>query len=578
MSAAYAARPDEKEDFADRSDEEEYEFDDYDAESADDDDHTSQPFEKQSKRSSNTNSGDDEQTDDQQREEYTRTIPSTDVLPSRPTSKVSARSAFSATAPLSAPPSRPLSAQSRSQLVTSAISDEEQSDSDGDSSNGQEEYEQRATAPQPQPLPTSTTRPHTADNHVAKNRPATTANRTSRPATAAASRQAYQPSSLSLRLEASGTIEAVKPLSGAEWRTRLQQMKARIVREGYSRGERLDSGEQEEEEKQQLDFPLDAPNNDRTSSLTSLNQASFARATQPSQQAATSSTARSTASSAPSPHTSLALKWNAYAKDQEGMEQELKSLRRDKRHMLALLDTHAEQLVTTQQKHGRLLARLTSLARQKGMLLVTAPDGRTKAELAGEVGEAGEGEVRLNPLLSMQQVAVSLQREVARLEVERERKECEQDELEEQQRLEEERAAEEDKRERRWNRADDDYSDDGEDDDNQPQRPPRITQRHRLRVLREKKAALLQQVHDLQEQLQRSGGGESGLSRKDQAAMETLIASIATARSHADTYEEQLIQRQRQLETVREENDRLAQLLRSATDSNTKAVKHRSRV
>ena len=419
------------------------------------------------------------------------------------------------------PPSRPLSAQSRSQLVTSAISDEEDSDSDV-SSDGLDEYKQRAIPRKPQP--TTAARPHTADNSASAVRRVTPSAPPSRPATAAASRQQYEPSSLALRLEANGAIEAIKPLSGEEWRARLQQLKARIVAEGYSRGERLDTGE---EEKEQLEL---STNTDTTehSSLPSLDQASFARAARLSQQAGLSSTARSTASTAPSPHTTLALKWNAYAKDQEGMEQELKTLKRDKRHLLALIDAHTQQLAATQQRHTRLVAKLTALAQQKGMLLVTAADGRTKAEAAGEVGEAEA--VRLNPLLTTQQIAASLQREVARLEVEKERKECEQDEIEEQQRLEEERAADEDRRERRSSLADDDYSDDD------AQQRPRLTQRHRLRAQREKKAALLQKVHDLQEQLQRSSG-ETALRSKDQAASNALIAAIATARTHADTYE-----------------------------------------
>ena len=344
-------------------------------------------------------------------------------------------------------------------------------------------------------------------------------------------------------------------------------MKARIVKEGYSRGERLDTGE---EEKEQLDLSNTADGIQRAS-ITSLNEAGFARAAQLSQQAAGMSTGRSNASSAASPHTTLALKWNAYAKDQEGMEQELKSLKRDKRHLLALIDTHTQQLATTQQKHGRLVAKLTALAQRKGMLLVTAADGRTKAEAAGEVGEGDA--VRLNPLLSMQQIVGCLQREVARLEVEKERRECEQDEIEEQQRLDEERASEDESRERKLSRGDDEYS----SDDDEQQRP-RLTQRHRLRVLREKKAALLQQLHELQEQLQQ-GSGDSALSSKDSAATNSLIAAIATARTHADTYEEQLMQRQRQLEKVREENARLAQQQMHTTSSgnNIKTVKHRTR-
>jgi len=368
-----------------------------------------------------------------------------------------------------------------------------------------------------------------------------------------------------LKLEASGTLQAIKPLSGQEWRVRLQQMKARIVKEGYSRGERLDAGE---EEKQQIDLSPDAASGvDMRGSITSLDQAGFARAALLSQQQA--STARSNASSLPSPHTSLALKWNAYAKDQEGMVQELKTLRRDKRHLLALIDTHTQQLATTQHKHSRLLAKLTALARQKGVVLVTNADGRTRAEAAGEVGEGGA--VRLNPLLSVQQMAVALSREVIRLEAEKERKELEQDEIEEQQRLDEERAAEDERSERRYSRREDEYSDDDE------QQRPRPTQRHRLRVLRDKKAALLQKVHELQEQLQRKGG-ESELSSKDQAAVDALIGSIGTARTHADTYEEQLDQRQRQLEKVREENRQLALHARdAATVSQTKAQKHKSR-
>ena len=564
MSAAYATRPaEEQEDVSARSDDDEYEFD-YEPESADEE-RTSQPSAKQSQRDSD--SGDEEWKSEQETEEYTRTIPSTAVssasTPPHSKEKPSARSAFSATAPLSAPPSRPLSAQSRSQLLTSSISDEEESDSDN-SSDAQEEDEER-TAPRQKQAP-PTIRPHTADTSAPKPQRTASLTHTTRPATAAASRQPYKPSSLSLTLEAKGTIEAIRPLSGQEWRARLRHMKARIVKEGYSRGERVDSGE---EEKQQLDFNIDTDATDR-SSITALNQAGFARAAQLSQQAAASSTARSTASSAPSPHTSLALKWNAYAKDQEGMEQELKSLRRDKHQLLALIDTHTQQLATTSEKHVRLLSKLTALARQKGMLLVTAVDGRTRAEAAGEVGE-GES-VRLNPLLSVQQVAMSLQREVARLDVEKEKKECEQDEIEEQQRLEEESAAEEQRRERQFSRGDDEYSEDDE------QQRPRPTQRHRLRVLREKKAALLLNVHELQEQLQRAGG-ESALSGKSQAAADALIAAIATARTHADTYEEQLIQRQRQLERVRDENARLAQQLRTATtNSSTKAIKHRNRV
>ena len=562
MSAAYASRAQEEDDFTARSDEEEYAFDEYEQESEDDERRTAETSERQSER--DHDSGDEDWKSEQESEEYTRTLPSTADSASTPphtANQRSARSAFSATVPLSAPPSRPLSAQSRSQLVTSAISDEEASDSDA-SSDGQDEYDERAVARHTQLTPTA--RPQTADNSASKLRPTPTSTRNSRPATAAATRQPYEPSSLALRLEASGTIEAIKPLTGQEWKARLQHLKARIVREGYSRGERLDSGE---EEKQQLDLSTDTDS--QRASITSLNQAGFARAALLSQQAATASTARSSASGAPSPHTSLALKWNAYAKDQEGMEQELKALKRDKRHLLALIDTHTQQLATTHHKHSRLLTKLTALAQQKGMLLVTAADGRTRAEAAGEVAE-GEG-VRLNPLLSVQQVAVCLQREIGRLEVEKERKECEQDEVEEQQRLEEETAAEDERREKQLSRDDDDYSDDEE------QQRPRLTQRQRLRVVRVKKAALLQQVHELQEQLQR-GGGESVLSSKEQAAAKALIVAIATARTHADTYEEQLGQRQRQLERVREENDRLARQMRAAISSDTKAVKHKNRV
>ena len=350
---------------------------------------------------------------------------------------------------------------------------------------------------------------------------------------------------------------------------RLEQMRARIVREGYSRGERLDSGE---EEKEPLDLSTATTSTERPA-IASLNQADFARAALLSQQAAASDTSRSVA---PSPHTSLALKWNAYAKDQEGMEQELKTLRRDKRHLLTLIDTHTQQLTATTHTHTMLLNKLTTLAARKGMQLTTAADGRSKAEPAGEVGEGDS--VRLNPMLSAAQVVLALQREVARLELDKERKECEQDDIEEQQRLEEERAAEDDKRERQLSNSrgggDDEYSQDEDEDEQQQQHQPRLTQRHRLRMLREKKAALLQKVHEMQEQLQQSR--DSAISSKDSTAAEALTSSITTARTHADTYEEQLVQRQRQLSRVREENARLAQQLHAAT-STAKSAKHRSR-
>ena len=470
------------------------------------------------------------------------------------------------TTPAWASVSRPASSASQrrpslSAVVTSAISDEEDDD-DLDSDDYSEEWrgkeeeeeeEREHVEENKESLSTGNRRPRqlsstqrtaapslqrraSATSQRGSVAPATRSRPSSIPTKSTALPSAVSSSSV-LAAVAQCTDEVVS-LSGVQWRGRLQRMRAEVMEQRYSRGERLtmadDSAFLDDEEDADTsaaayaatgivghkslsgsDLPVLSPF-DRSDEVDSSPFSSTLDS------AFLSSTARSTASNS----AAAALKHSAFAKDREGMEQEKRELQREKRRLLCAIAEHEEQLSAVRAEFERQDARLLQLARQKGLVRV----GEGTSSRFERRAETDDG--RLNPALSSTQLIHSLQREVQLLEREKEERERRQDE-----RDEEERDREERERAQRRRRGD------GEDSDGVDAALRGMGPRRRLLAVRERKRQLLERIHAMQDQLtagrQKAQQLSAASSRQSAASAAQLDADLRREQSHHSEYETQ---------------------------------------
>lgn len=522
--------------------------------------------------------------------EFERTIPSSLVaqdgsasLSQRWVSSSSSFPSASLSRPLSAASQRrPSLSQSPSQMVTSAISDEEDSEADeDDDSQGEERYsddEEQYAAEEEQKEEDEAASPHRLqrlrsashpeqyrDRHLSVEQPVSRA-RTPSVSVAGVT------DSLSLASLTTGAALEVESLTGSQWRQRLRAMKQQITDSQYSRGERLmlaadspflhgahgfspadsislsvsvtevgmprqsppglsQQGRIRSEATVRSTSRATAHHQSITSSnIPLLSSFDSAPSSSPLRFASTfdsaslSATARSTASSI---STSLAVKHSAFAKDREGMEQERRELIKEKRRMVQTIDDHQRQLEAVQVQYEAAEGKLTAMANAKGMRKVgEGTNSRFERRAQTDDGQ-------LNPHLSSSQLLASLQREIKELEQEKEDKEQRQD-------MEEERELEEDNKRRRQHeeRAGvDDEAAGGDEDDPEREAFQGMSRRRRLQALRERKRQLMAELHAMQDQLMASRAKQDNSSTALELA--SLEADLITARAHLNEYEQQ---------------------------------------
>ena len=478
------------------------------------------------------------------------------------------RSSFASSRPVSAGSER---RPSLSAAVTSAISDEEDSEADNgdDERHSTEQYsdfeDDDCNAKKRTPVASAqrAARDRTSGRSSAQQRGAgahgTASGRKSNTAEADAA-----PVLSFGALARTASSEAVV-LSGPQWRQRLHSARQEVIERRYSRGERLivdadslfiDSDDGSADGHGAAD-PLRPGTGARPRSamggsaqlptaqhrsmtggdlpaLSPFEAVPSGRFSATFDAAAQSTTARSTASSA-----SFALKHAAYAKDREGMEQERRELQRIKRGLLRAISDHERHAGAVQAEHEAVDAALLALARQKGMARVGHGSGSRFERRA--VTDDG----RVNPQLSLGQVLRALQREIAALEREKEDKERAQDAAEERESQAEQQTALEDA------------------DDGRGAQQSAVSQRRRLLALREKKRALLEKVHAMQDRLMETRRRPPGLAPADDtsAALTQLEQSLTRARAHKREYTEQRRRAAERLDSVRRSNARLYEQL-----------------